>query len=97
MHTGATGIIFPHIDALMLGADYLRVAMGLPSRRVDEHTEPEFEAAIDQLVKVSQQHRKPLTAVSFKAYTEIDTCLKHFQLVFTAADFLCVVKGHQQA
>jgi hypothetical protein len=79
----------------MLGAGDLRVAMNLPSRQVDEHEESEFTDVVNRLVEVSQRHKMPLAAVTFRS-SETAMWLRDFQLLFTTADFLCVVRGQQQ-
>lgn len=85
------------VNSLMLGPGDMRLALGLPSRRIDnnERDHPKFLAAIDQLISVSQRHRKPLMTVVFKVSAKEDTWVTKFNLLLATADFINVVKGHK--
>ncbi|RHZ61121.1 hypothetical protein CDV55_107092 [Aspergillus turcosus] len=86
----------PGVNALMLGAGDLRVAMRRPPRRIGDPEDPKILDAIDRLVKVSKRHRKPLAVVTCKVSGTAKTWLKDFQLLMLTSDYLSVVKGHKE-
>ncbi|PSN70279.1 macrophomate synthase [Corynespora cassiicola Philippines] len=85
------------VDCLMLGPGDLRLSLGLPARKFGERDDPRFLAAIDRLVAVKKRHQKPLMVVSFKVSAEQDSWLQNFNLLLSTADFVDVVKGHQNS
>ncbi|KAF2128276.1 HpcH/HpaI aldolase/citrate lyase family protein [Dothidotthia symphoricarpi CBS 119687] len=85
----------PGVDSLMLGPGDLRLSLGLPARKFGERDDPKFLGAIDHLIAVRNRHRKPLMTVIFKVSAEEDTWVKDFNLLLTTADFINVVRGHQ--
>jgi 2-keto-3-deoxy-L-rhamnonate aldolase RhmA len=86
----------PGVSGLMLGAGDLRVAMRCPPRRMGDPEDQEILDAIDQLVKVSRRHQKPLAVVTCKVSGASRTWLKDFQLLMLTSDYLSVVKGHKE-
>jgi 2-keto-3-deoxy-L-rhamnonate aldolase RhmA len=86
----------PGINALMLGAGDLRVAMRCPPRRMGDPEDPKILDAIDQLVRVSRQYQKPLAVVTCKVSGASKTWLKDFQLLMLTSDYFSMVKGHKE-
>lgn len=80
----------------MLGPGDLRLSLGLPSRQIGEEGDPKLLAAVNKLIQVSKRHRKPLMTVSFKVSAKSGTWITDFNLLLATADFINVVRGHQQ-
>ncbi|KAJ5911068.1 HpcH/HpaI aldolase/citrate lyase family protein [Penicillium subrubescens] len=85
----------PGVNALMLGAGDLRVAMRLP-QQLGVPEDPKLMEAIDRLVRVSRRHQKPLAVVTCKVANTTNEWLKDFQLLMLTSDYLSVVKGHKE-
>lgn len=85
------------VDCLMLGPGDLRLSLGVPARRYGERDDPKFLEAIKRLIEVKYRHGKPLMTVSFKISAEEDGWVQQFNLLLATADFVDVVKGHQNA
>jgi hypothetical protein len=80
----------------MLGAADLRVAMRCGPRQMGDPEDPKILDAINRLVKVSRQYRKPLAVVTCKVSGTSNTWLKDFQLLMITSDYFSVVKGHKE-
>lgn len=87
----------PGVNGLMLGAGDLRVALRCPPRGAGDAEDQKILDAIDQLVKVSRRHQKPLAVVTCKVSGTSRTWLKDFQLLMLTSDYFNVVKGHKEA
>lgn len=87
----------PGVNGLMLGAGDLRVALRCPPRGAGDAEDQKILDAIDQLVKVSRRHQKPLAVVTCKVSGTSRTWLKDFQLLMLTSDYFSVVKGHKEA
>ncbi|GIK03903.1 hypothetical protein Aspvir_007978 [Aspergillus viridinutans] len=85
----------PGVNALMLGAGDLRVAMRCPPRQVGDPEDPKILDAIERLVNVSRRHQKPLAVVTFKLSEKAKIWLKDFQLLVISSDYSSLVKGHK--
>ncbi|KAJ6142207.1 hypothetical protein N7497_011306 [Penicillium chrysogenum] len=86
----------PGVNALMLGAGDLQVAMRRLPRQAGDPEDPKIMDAIDRLVRVSQRHWKPLAVVTCKVGNTNNEWLKYFQLLMLTSDYLSVVKGHKE-
>ncbi|GFF51086.1 5-keto-4-deoxy-D-glucarate aldolase [Aspergillus udagawae] len=86
----------PGVNALMLGAGDLRVAMRCPPRQVGDPEDPKILDAIERLVNVSRRHQKPLAVVTFKLSGKAKTWLNDFQLLIITSDYWSLVKGHKE-
>ncbi|KAJ5425874.1 HpcH/HpaI aldolase/citrate lyase family protein [Penicillium sp. CMV-2018d] len=86
----------PGVNALMLGAGDLRVAMRCPPRRTGDPEDPKILDAIERLVEVSKRHQKPLAVVTCKVSGTSNTWLKDFQVLMITSDYLSVVRGHKE-
>ncbi|KAL2830495.1 HpcH/HpaI aldolase/citrate lyase family protein [Aspergillus cavernicola] len=86
----------PGVNALMLGAGDLRVALRSPPRQVGDPEDPKMMDAIDRLVSVSRRHWKPLAVVTCKVAGTTNKWLKDFQLLMLTSDYFSVVKGHKE-
>ncbi|KAF8586897.1 HpcH/HpaI aldolase/citrate lyase family protein [Ramaria rubella] len=85
----------PGVSSLMLGPNDLRVSLNLPLKRAGACDPPEFLAAVDHLIHISEMHCIPLTTVAFNVSPKTDTWLTKFRLLMPAADLFSVVKGHR--
>lgn len=80
----------------MLGPGDLRLSLSHPSARPAGYSPATaFLAAVERLVVVSQESRKPLMTVTFKMDGD-DAWLANFRLLVMSADFLNVVEGQQR-
>ncbi|KAF8586953.1 HpcH/HpaI aldolase/citrate lyase family protein [Ramaria rubella] len=86
----------PGVTSLMLGPNDLRVSLGLPSKKVGAYEAPEFMAAVNHLIDISEKHRIPLTTVAFNVSPKTDAWITKFRLLMPSADLFSIIKGQRQ-